>query len=437
MNLLHKILIFTFLKCIIACLGNQEIINIDDSTGILGKTNAPVSIEIKLNKYQKTAAEDGRLRLIELKPDNKVQEQTPIPIQIEFTGKKATCRAILIMPKGEPGIRRFKLVESDIPIDICMNASVNSLTGQPIITEKGEIVLQYNYQTVFEEDVIRLENERLEKFTRTEADTFLTVSIYAVPRSNYIHPLYGLSGEMLTRDWPEGPHPHHRGIFWAWPEVKYGSETGDPYALQTIFVRPSDKIDYSNGPVFAQLTAVNLWLWEDEEPIVREYAVIRVYRSTPSNRVIDLTLKFDALKEGITIATRDTDSYGGLCLRMQFPEHQVISFFTEADKSKPVRAWSDFGGIFEGAESPSGLKVLQHQNNPDYPGKWVAYPELAWVQPTFPASGTRYLLDREESLILNYRLVVYSGDKPEQHISESKWDAFHDKVSPLSDFIFN
>jgi hypothetical protein len=34
-----------------------------------------------------------------------------------------------------------------------------------------------------------------------------------------------LEGEMLTRDWPEGGHPHHRAIFWAWPEVEYALYT--------------------------------------------------------------------------------------------------------------------------------------------------------------------------------------------------------------------
>ena len=37
-------------------------------------------------------------------------------------------------------------------------------------------------------------------------------------RANYIHPLYGLDGEILTEDFPVD-HIHHRGIFWAWHQV--------------------------------------------------------------------------------------------------------------------------------------------------------------------------------------------------------------------------
>ncbi|MGZ8921068.1 MAG: DUF6807 family protein, partial [Limisphaerales bacterium] len=38
-------------------------------------------------------------------------------------------------------------------------------------------------------------------------------------RSTYIHPLYGLDGEVLTDDFPKD-HYHHRGLFWAWPHVR-------------------------------------------------------------------------------------------------------------------------------------------------------------------------------------------------------------------------
>ena len=122
----------------------------------------------------------------------------------------------------------------------------------------------------------------------------MTSSIYAVPRSDYIHPLYGLEGEMLIRDWPEGGHPHHRAIFWAWPDVEYGNERGDIYALQRIFARPTGHLELINGPVYAQIDAENLWMWEDSLPIVRENALIKVYRATETTRIIDLTIQLVA-----------------------------------------------------------------------------------------------------------------------------------------------
>lgn len=328
-------------------------------------------------------------------------------------------------------------------VDDVMKATLDPNSGQVIIEEKGEKVLQYNYQTVYEKDVIRPEGEKnvqlvfsrstgiyfeeyLKSHPEINRDTLVTSSIYSVPRSDYIHPLYGLEGEMLTSDWPDGGHPHHRGIFWAWPEVEYGTERGDIYALQRVFARPTGNIEYASGPEYAQIIAENLWMWEETEPIVREQAVISVYRATSTSRIIDLTIELLALKDSITIATRFTDSYGGLNLRMQTPEKQEISYFTDEANSNPLRAWSDFNGIFEGAESTSGLMVLQHQDNPEYPGSWRDYPSLAWVQPTFPSSGSRYTLCKEKSLVLRYRLIVHAGGEPDKAISEKRWDAFHE-----------
>jgi hypothetical protein len=230
---------------------------------------------------------------------------------------------------------------------------------------------------------------------------------------------------MVTRDWPDGGHPHHRAIFWAWPEVTYGSELGDIYALQRIFARPTGNIELTSGLVFAQIEAENLWMWEDSIPIVKEIATIRVYRATSEERIIDLIIKLEALQDSISIATRNTDSYGGLNLRMMTPEDQEISYFTDEKAANPIRAWSDFSGIFEGNNQPSGLMVLQHKDNPEYPGKWVEYPDLAWIQPTFPTPGSRYSLSTWEPLVLRYRLLVHKGGKPDVENSKEKWDAYH------------
>jgi len=334
-----------------------------------------------------------------------------------------------------------KVAEKNAPTLAGMKAYVDSTSGQIIISEDDTKVLQYNYQTVYEEDVVRPGSEKgkelvfsdmsgvyyeeyLKAHPELEKNDTTTSSIYSVPRSDYIHPLYGLEGEMLTNDWPDGGHPHHRGIFWAWPEVKYGDQLGDIYALQRVFARPTGKVEYTNDPEYAEVDAENLWMWE-EEAIVRENAVIRVYRSTTDSRIIDLTIKLLALKDSVTLATRFTNSYGGLNIRMQSPEEQHISYYTDEANSLPLRAWSDFSGIFEGNESKSGLMVIQHKENPEYPGAWRDYPGLAWVQPTFPTPETRYLLSQNEPLVLRYRLIIHAGGKLTEDTYMKSWDAYH------------
>jgi len=309
-------------------------------------------------------------------------------------------------------------------------------SGQIIISDGDRPVLQYNYKTVFEKDA--MDTMPANKYRREANDTFMAnPSIYAVPRSNYIHPVYGPSGELLTRDWSKD-HPHHRGIYWAWPEVEFGNELGDLHALQIIFARPTGNIKLENGADFARIEAENIWIWKDSMPVVREVAVIRAYRSGDKGRVIDLAFRFVALKDSISLARRETKYYGGLNIRMQTPKFQDISFHRDSSVNQPVRAWSDLSGLFSGSASGSGsgMLVLQHHQNPDYPGQYIQYPDLAWIQPTFPTSGTRYRLVRGVPLILRYRLIVHSGMKPDDTFTMKLWDEFNSETAPVLTFSF-
>ena len=319
--------------------------------------------------------------------------------------------------------------------------------GQYVVCESGAPVLQYNYQTVYEQDVIRPESQKGMKIEYYPIEGLYvdeyyksnpgidktgkaTSAIWAIPRSDYIHPLYGLNGEMLTSDWPDADHPHHRGIFLGWPEVEYGSKRGDIYALQRVFARPTGNIRLTNGSDFAEIEAENRWMWEEKEAIVHEMTTIRVYRASDRERIIDLTMALQALTDSVTIATRFTNSYGGLNVRMATPQNQDISCFSDLSTASPQRCWATFNGIFEGSPASSGMTILQHKDNPEYPGAWVKYPELSWVQPTFPTSGTRYLLSRNKPLVLRYRLIIYQGVKPGDGVLSKQWDDYHSNKNP-------
>lgn len=314
-----------------------------------------------------------------------------------------------------------------------MRAYEDPATGQILLSEDGKTILQYNYKTVFEKNAI--DTLPANMYTRQPNDTFMAnPSIYAVPRSDYIHPLYGLSGELLTRDWSKD-HPHHRGIYWAWPEVEFGKKLGDLHALQIVFARPTGKFKLLNGPDYAQVEAENTWMWRDSLPVVREDAIIRAYRSTENGRIIDLAFRFVAMRDSVTLARRETKYYGGLNIRMQTPKYQQISFFRDSSVNKPVRAWSDLSGLFTGSETESGLLVLQHHKNPDYPGEYIQYPDLSWIQPSFPETGTRYNLTTGEPLVLRYRLFIHSGMKPDDALAVKLWDEFNGDNAPELTFM--
>jgi hypothetical protein len=290
-----------------------------------------------------------------------------------------------------------------------MQAKRDPATGQIDITDDGKPVLRYNYKAVEPGEI-------LEKVTPANR-------IYTRARSDYIHPLYGPNGEVLTKDWSID-HPHHRGIYWAWPEVDFGTNRGDLHALQKVFARPTGKVRLQSGAEFAEIEAENQWMWEDREPIVQERAIIRAYRATAQGRLVDLAFRFVALKDGVTIARRGTEHYGGLNVRMATPASQDISVHTDPTNAVPRRAWSDLSGIFASMNTSSGLTVFQHPRNPDYPGDWVQYPNLSWCQPAFPASGTRYPLSPGRPLVLHFRLLIHPGPKPTDAAAAKEWDAY-------------
>jgi len=314
--------------------------------------------------------------------------------------------------------------------EVLMTAKFDE-NGQVMLAENGKNILRYAYNTVFETDDYAFNGLDANEYVKTENDTFMAnPSIYAVARSNYIHPIFGLNEEILTRDWSKD-HPHHRGIYWAWPEVDFGKTRNDLHALQKVFARPTGRIALSNGTDFAQVEAENLWIMEEGiMPIAREIAMIRAYSKSEKFRIIDLAFRFEGLKDSVTIARRGTDAYGGLNIRMMTPKDQKLTYHTDKAKQNPRRCWSDLSGIFSGNETPSGMTVFQYKKNPEYPGEWVEYPELSWVQPTFPTTGTRYPLNPGEPLVLRFRLIVHTGSTPNDQIIKELWDAYHAEALP-------
>lgn len=292
-----------------------------------------------------------------------------------------------------------------------MTARLNPDTGQVEVSEGGRPVLRYNARTVEPGDLLTRVAEGNRK--------------YAVARSDYLHPLYGLDGEELTRDWPID-HPHHRGIYWAWPEVGYRGELGDLHALQKVFARAVGTPRLTSGDS-AVVRADSRWLWDDKEPIVFETATFRIGRETPLGRFVDLEFSLLALADGVTLARRETKLYGGLNCRLNAVTGQAIGFHTDEPESKPRMAWADLSGTFPGGKGSAALTIIPHAGNPEAPPDWVKYDELNWFQPTFPQANHRYALSRETPTVLRYRLWIRRGGPLDEAAARAQWTAYHDQ----------
>ena len=382
-------------------------LTVSDREGTASRCSAPVSVPADLSGFSDVALRASQFRLTTVSEAYPGQA-TDTPAQFEPDAPGSTVGTLRwLMPPGPAGRRQFvvKAEASDIPL--LMRARRDEATGQFELSQAGKPVLRYNYQT----------NDAGEVLARIKPDD----RKYARARSDYIHPLYGPDGQELTRDWPVD-HPHHRGIYWAWPEVDYHGERGDLHALQRVFSRPTGNCTVKDGPVCALLDAENLWRWEDQEPIVRERTLIRAWRAGATGRFIDLEFHFTALKDDVALARRGMAAYGGLNIRLAPVQEQEIVFHTDPAGTGLRSAWAELSGVFPGGKKAS-LAVFQAPTNPDYPGDWIKYPEINWFQPTFPAGGTRYVLKKGQPLVLRFRLWICPDKAGEARLADV-WSAY-------------
>ncbi|MDR1493957.1 MAG: PmoA family protein [Planctomycetaceae bacterium] len=292
------------------------------------------------------------------------------------------------------------------------------------ILEEGQPVLQYNY------GIIPLPPGYAEEI---QGNAYLKK--YAVPRCDYIHPLYDFDGEPITKDYSRD-HAHHRGIYWGWPELQYQGQTADLHALQKAFAYPAGKIDFAVKDGNAVLTAVNDWKWEEKEQrandqsetIAKETTTITVFPKDKDGRKINVDIHIEAAKDGITLARRGTKHYGGFSIRMQpLPEWKMFDFSEkDADKRSTSPSW--VGATWKNPKSDGRLEltVFEKTTNPDYPGDQSNIKEIHWLQPTFPKSGTRYPLVQGKPLDLHYQLWIHNAGSDDDARKEA-WKKYQER----------
>ncbi len=236
-------------------------------------------------------------------------------------------------------------------------------------------------------------------------------------RSNYIHPLYGLDGEILTEDFPQD-HYHHRGVFWAWHQVLVGDvRAGDPWLARHFSWQLQDAaaLPAGNG-----VRAVHRWFSPDfaqgAEPILEETARISVHPAAAGVRLVDFDIRLEALQAGVRLGgSDDAKGYGGFSLRVRLQGDLRFTAASGALAPAPLAleagAWVDFSGGFGPRPGPaSGVAVFVHPTSPGYPRKWILRgPDTPSMQnPAWPGAAA-VPMPRGRPVRLRYRLAVHRG----------------------------
>lgn len=231
----------------------------------------------------------------------------------------------------------------------------------------------------------------------------------AHPRSTYIHPIYGLDGEVLTDDFP-ADHGDHRGLYWAWPHIKIGSQEFDLWSMRGIRYEFQRWLTREAQPDAAVLAVENGWFVGDKQ-VVRETVRIKVHPASSESRSMDLEFTWTPMDQPITLWGSEGKSYGGLTLRFGPRSRTMITVptvRTTNDLMVTKLPWADLSGdLNRNAVGLSGAAVFVHPEHPDFPPTWMTrhYGLLAvgWpgVTPQTFAAGKPFAC--------RYRLWIHRG----------------------------
>jgi len=283
------------------------------------------------------------------------------------------------------------------------------------LVEDGQPILSYVYDVVAHENVPEKEKCRF--------------------AGCYVHPIYGLNGEILTDNAP-GDHFHHHGAFWTWPHVGIHQSDGTVIhhdlwlgntGLKQYFVRWLDRKTIEDSATFA---VENGWYLagtpaQNGEKIMTETVRITVYRPKIDDglrsRAIDFAFVWTPTDKPITLRGAEEKSYGGLTIRFRpyvapnktLAEPSAINVITVSsgpatgDLPDTPLAWADYTSRFGNDDKRSGAAMFVPKTHPDYPPTWLTryYGPLCIGCP----GVKERMFQPGEEIKLNYRLWIHDG----------------------------
>jgi hypothetical protein len=237
-------------------------------------------------------------------------------------------------------------------------------------------------------------------------------------RANYIHPLYDLEGNVLTEDFPQD-HLHHRGVFWAWHQVRIGDVLAGDSWLTKDFVWDVVKFDAESLPSGgAQLTTKVQWRSPKftggdgkQLTIVNETSRIVVHPAKDDCRLVDFEICLLAAVPKVAIGgSEDAKGYGGFSFRVVLPDD--IEFQTMDGLVEPQTTamkcgdWVDMVGTFGKSNSKTGVAIFVHPTSAGYPQTWILRAKKSMQNPVYPGRDA-IPLSQSKPTVLRYRIILH------------------------------
>jgi len=221
-------------------------------------------------------------------------------------------------------------------------------SGKPVaydeLREGKHAVLRYNYATLLPKGVAE---DRA--------------------RCCYIYPLWTPGGVSILDDFP-ADHPHHRGIFWAWPYVGIGGETYDIWDLRGIKTEnTSHTARLNEKEKLAVLDVDNVWVANGKR-VAKLHENYTIHPTRDNSRLVECILTLTALDAPMTLkgSHEAEKSYGGFGVRFAPREQTVIrteAGVSEQDQDLNPHEWAELEAVYNGHKA-----ALRIDNFPQNPG---------------------------------------------------------------------
>ncbi|WKL57844.1 PmoA family protein [Asticcacaulis sp. ZE23SCel15] len=231
-------------------------------------------------------------------------------------------------------------------------------------------------------------------------------------RMNYIHPVHGLSGAVLTENTPEDHH-HQRGLFWAWREIYLlGEKIADGWEGHNIRFEP---LGFEHAEdLDGNYTLRGHYRWystkhDADLPIMDEAVVITLHPDDEHGRrfSVDITLK--ALVAGLSLGGTPDKGYGGPSVRFLHSEDITI-------RTKDQAVTAQFAAVETGdavafswplrPDMPDEIELSCLINGTPWT-TWVLRQEKSMQNAAYPGLGSVPVdMDAPLNIRLNWRQAV-------------------------------
>jgi len=169
----------------------------------------PISLTIELPKHDIEFGNMDTVALTEIGGDEASTVGTVMPsVQADGTvGEGFRLATVIPAARTHFEQRRFRLASRERHR---IGFSLKELNAKSLRMDdhRQRPVFAYNHGVIVRDDLPKNEHRR--------------------SRSCYIHPVWGLHGEVLTDDFPKD-HYHHHGVFWTWPYIDLPDDDRGPY----------------------------------------------------------------------------------------------------------------------------------------------------------------------------------------------------------------